>query len=170
MALRTPTTFNVFNSLSRIKPKGEILAAHHDDVLDDQQFALDRGEVLCSYVGPILTISGAAWVTAMRLSVRGRDMCGTAAAATESVEFCINAKCSVDNNFIVGIYDPITSAWCGMTISANRTSYKWRGWTVDVGSALSLPTDGTVSELLIGGYVPAPGTGNVSISGVGIFV
>lgn len=168
MAARTPTAFNVFNQLSRVRSNCEILASHHDAVLNDQQFALDRGECLCSFVVSAKQTTAAAWEVLTRLSVRGRDLCGTAPAASEDVDVCIYAKCSVDNDFLVGIYDPIAAGWVSMTITASRTTAKWRGWSVD-GSKLTMATDGSVSELLIGAYIPAPGTGTVTVSGVGIF-
>jgi hypothetical protein len=169
MAARTPTSFNAYNDLSGIVPNREILASNHNAWLNDQQFCLDRGECLCSFANMELNTYAAAWETLFRLSVRGRDLCGTAGSASEAVDFCIRARCTTNNDYIVGIYDPIAAAWCGMTITANRTTWKWRGWTVDVGSSLTMATDGSVSELLVGAYIPNPGTGYVLVSGVGIF-
>ena len=168
MTLRTPTTFNTYNDLLNIKPNKEVLAAHHDAVLNDQQFALDRGEILCSCVGDAKTTTAHSWAVLFRLTVRGRNLCSPG-SQREYVDFCIRAKCTVNNDYVVGIYDPVEAAWSGITVSSDRTTWAWRGWTVDVGGYLLAPTDGSAVQYRIGAYVPNPGTGVVSVSGVGIF-
>ena len=167
MTARTPTTFNVFNDLSGVIQNKEILAAHQNAVLNDQQYALVRGECLCSYVGSEHRTAASSWNTLFRLSVRGRDMCGTIPSGVDRLEFCIRCKCTVDNDFVVGLYDPNQGMWIYYTITTSRTTYAWRGWTAS--DILTSGTAGDVSEYLVGAYIPAPGTGIVSVTGVGIF-
>jgi hypothetical protein len=167
MTARAPTEFNVFNDLSGLYPNREIFASYQDDVLDDQQFARNRGEMLCGYVGGIYSTTAHAWTTLLRLVVRGRNLC-TPGSQPEFVLSCIRARCTVDNDFNVGIYDPVATAWTYFTVNSDRTTWKWRGWGPETDYLLA-PTDGSAVEYLVGAYVPSPGTGMALVSGVGIF-
>ncbi len=166
MTLRTPTAYNCFNDLSQIKPNGEILAAHQNAVLDDQQFVLDRGECIISTVFYPRGTNSSSWTVLGRLTVAGRHMCGTIPTGADSLDVHIFAWwVGVANDFSVGLYDPNDGSWKYVDVTTDRTSKLWR-----VSDTVTSNTDGTPTEYQIGAKVNAPyGAGSVYVAGVGVF-
>ena len=142
MAARTPTSFS--GSVPSLVPRQPILAADADDLYDDQQFVLDKDEMVIGDQFSYITDTTAAgtWQTWRTYYTRAPDMCGT--SATISCQFSLLVWGASATNFDVAIYHNGTSTRYSTTISASHTSHIWRAWT-----SCTLYGDGTENELLI---------------------
>lgn len=162
MATRTPTDFS--GSAPDFRPRKEILAADADDLFDDQQFVLEKNEMVIGDQFPVLIDnSSATWTTLRRYFTRAPDMCGT--AATIDAEFSLLVWSDDATDFDIAIYHNGRAARHTYNVTANHTSHIWRAWT-----AITLYGDGTENELLIQiNNVNSPSTPVIYLAGVALF-
>ena len=163
MATRAPTDFS--SDSPDLLPRNAIVAADADNTFDDQQFVLDRNEmVLADNFSVLRTAYVTTWRTFRSYYVRAPHMCGT--SATVACQYSLLCWSDDAADFDIGIYHNGTSTRYSQTITASHTSRIWRPW-----DAITLYGDGTVNELWIqlDNSVTSPSTPYLYLMGVAIF-
>lgn len=121
-------------------PRKSVLAAEPDNVLNDQQFIHDKGELLFSdCFAPIGVGSGSGW-TDIATIVVVHDMCGT--DATLTCDFSIKAWATGFENFDIALYHVGDTTRYVTNVTLSQTSEIWRDYT-----NITLDTDGTENVL-----------------------
>ena len=154
-------------------PRGQVIVTGPDDTLDDQQFILDRDELVASvahriYMVPVAT---PAWTTIYRMWVTYPDMCGAIVGGGTTIggEFSVRLYCA-DDKWNVRIYNTATAAGYQFTTPAAGAIGVWcgsggaPGWT-----ALTLKADGTENELALQVQCPNEDGGDLDLYGLGVY-
>jgi len=148
MATRTPSAFSTTEP--DLRPRKHILASYADDLLDDQQFVLEKNELVIGDQFSWLSLSpGGAWSTTRRYFTRAPHLCGT--SGTINALFTMQVASNASNNFSIAIYHNGRAVRHSYTVTANHTSLIWRAWTACV-----LYGDGSENELLVQANAPYP--------------
>jgi hypothetical protein len=168
MAARAPTGFTSYNNLSDLIPRKQVKSGTVSSITDDQQFLLDKEELLASLMFAGQYITGAAYLEIARFFIPGRNMCGNAALAAGAQENYAWTLLAWNNTAVANFDIRLTNVGLATTsvqnIVANQNTPLWRGW-----ANLQCYADGTDNEILVEAKEAAALGHNISVVGIGIF-
>lgn len=145
MAVRAPTTFNKYIDDSALRPLDNIEFTEPEKILDDQEFALRKNELLISDCFMPAQCWQAARHEVGRYYIAGPDMCNyDAAVTTTNCQAAILSASERAVNYDVHIYNATRTTRYTYNITANHNTWLWRGWFTVV-----IDNDGTENELII---------------------
>lgn len=160
MAARTVTAFTKYITAHTMLPRKPILETAPDQIINDQQFALEIEDVLLTDAFPALSTTSAALATLTRHRVKGRDLCGV--ASSENSEAYVLAWATDASDFTVALDRGAGAAT--LAVTANHTSKWWRGpITVNL-----LTGQDDIMEILTQARRDS-GAGTIFVAGVAIF-
>jgi len=176
MAARVPTGPTGYIDTSAMLPREQVIFTGPDQTLNDQQFILDRNELVVSAVHRQIEIDwadAADWVTIHRHWVTYPDMCGSIVGGGTTIGgvFTVLLSC-LNDAWEVRIYNTAMAAGYQFTTPVAGCTGIWCGASGAPGwTALTIKADGTENELALQVRCPAgvPYTDSLSIYGLGVY-